>query len=66
MFIKLQDYYLNLDHVAEFWLNSTEICVERKNCAYTTRIKYKTKAEAEAAYEAIGTFIIEFNNSKRK
>ena len=66
MFIKLQDYYLNLDHVAEFRLISTEICVERKNSAYTTRIKYKTKAEAEAAYEDIGAFIVEFNNSKRK
>ena len=66
MFIKLQDYYFNLDHVAEFQLYSTEIRVERKNCAYPTCIKYRTKAEAEAAYEAIGTFIIEFNNSKRK
>lgn len=66
MFIKLQDYYFNLDHVAEIQLYSTEIHVERKNCAYTTYIKYRTKAEAEAAFEAIGTFIIEFNNSKRK
>lgn len=66
MFIKLQNYYFNLDHVAEFSLRSTEICVERKNCSYPTYVKYKTKAEAEAAYEAIGVFIADFNNSKRK
>lgn len=64
MFIKLQDHYFNLNHVAEFQLNSTEICVERKDSV--TRIKYRTKAEAEAAFKAIGASITEFNNSKRK
>lgn len=66
MFIKLQDYFFNLDHVSEFSLSSTEIRVHIKNEAGARFIKYKTKAEAEAAYEKIGTFIIEFNNSKRK
>lgn len=66
MFIKLQDYFFNLDHVSEFSLCSTEIHVRIKNEVSTRFIKYRTKAEAEAAYDAIGAFIVEFNNSKRK
>lgn len=66
MFIKLQDHFFNLDHVSQFALCSTEIQVRIKNEVSTKFIKYRTKAEAEAAYEAIGAFIVEFNNSKRK
>lgn len=66
MFIKLQDYYFNLDHVAEFHLNSATIAVMLKNQACHIFIHYKNKAEAEKAYEALGAQIVEHNSAKTK
>lgn len=66
MFIKLQDHYFNLDCVAEFTLNSETIIVSVKGEAAYTYIKYKSKAEAGAAYEALGEQIAEYNKAKTK
>lgn len=66
MFIKLKDYYFNLDYVAEFHLNSTSIVVLLKNQAARTFVEYRTKAEAAAAYDALGAQIIEHNKAKMK
>ena len=66
MFIKLQNHYFNLDCVAEFALNSETIIVLVKGEAAHTYIKYKSKAEAEAAYEALGEQIVEYNKAKMK
>lgn len=66
MYIKLENNYYNLEHVASISVNVETIVVLLKNRATSDFIYYKTPAEACAAFDKIWETIEQHNLSKTK
>lgn len=66
MYIKLENYYYNLEHVASISVNGKIIYVWLKNRVTVDSICYKTPAEARATFDKIWEMVEHHNLSKAK
>ena len=66
MYIKLENNYYNLEHVATISVNGQTIIILLKNRATSDFIHYKTPAEARAAFDKIWEMVEQHNLSKTK
>lgn len=66
MYIKLENNYYNLEHVANISVNGKSIIVLLKNRATSDFISYNTPAEARAAFDKIWETLEQHNLSKTK
>ena len=66
MYIKLENNYYNLEHVASISVKGDAIVVWLKNRATPDFIHYKTATEARAAFDKIWEMVEQHNLSKTK
>ena len=66
MYIKLENNYYNLEHVASISVNGETIIVLLKNRATSDFIHYTTPVEALAAFDKIWEMVEHHNLSKVK
>lgn len=66
MYIKLENHYYNLEHVASISVNGNTIIVLLKNRATSDYLQYKTPAEARTAFDKIWEMVEQHNLSKTK
>lgn len=66
MYIKFENNYYNLEHVASISVNGDIIIIVLKNRTTSDFIHYETPAEARAAFEKIWETAEQHNLSKTK